>query len=302
MSPNNSSENRDASLGDHLFAFIQKLLPQHALSGLMHKITRIPHPGFKNAFIGFFMKRFKIDLGEAQIQDPKAFSCFNQFFTRALKADARPICETSGSIACPVDGAVSQAGPIQGETIFQAKGRSFDLTQLLGGSEQRAAPFQDGSFTTIYLSPRDYHRIHMPVAGTLKEMVHIPGKLFSVNPATTRTIDALFARNERVAALFDTEIGPMAVIMVGAIFVGSIETVWAGEITPPYGSQVRDWQYEREQAIHLNKGEELGRFNMGSTVVLLFGAQAVEWLEEFKAEETVRMGQAIGQSQSREQA
>jgi phosphatidylserine decarboxylase len=190
---------------------------------------------------------------------------------------------------------VSQAGVAAGAALFQAKGRTFDLVRLLGGSAERAAPFRGGSFATLYLSPRDYHRIHMPLAGTLREMVCVPGRLFSVSPATTRTVPELFARNERVAAVFDTDAGPLALVLVGAVFVGSIETVWHGVVTPPREREVRRWEYPLG-AVRLEKGQELGRFNMGSTVIVLFGKDAVRWRPELVPERRVRMGETVGEA------
>ncbi|GAB6041041.1 archaetidylserine decarboxylase [Endothiovibrio diazotrophicus] len=281
-------------LVDYLKALPQYLYPHHPLSRMMHAATRCCCPRLKNPFTRWFVRRFGIDLSEAAQPDPLAYPHFNAFFTRALREGARPLAGGEAVVVSPVDGTVSQLGAIRGGDIFQAKGRRFDLTTLLGGDPARAAPFRDGAFATIYLSPRDYHRIHMPLAGRLTGMVHVPGRLFSVNPATTRVIPGLFARNERVVALFDTAAGPMAVVMVGAIFVGSIETVWAGEVTPPAGSRVSAWGYPADEAPRLVRGEELGRFNMGSTVILLFGRDRLEWDERLAAGGGLRMGQALG--------
>lgn len=283
-----------APLMDHLKSWPQYLLPGHLLSRLMQGITRIRARGFKNAFTTWFVKHFSVNMDEALESDPLAYEHFNAFFTRALKPGARPLVEGRYDIACPVDGTVSQAGPIDDDRIFQAKGHDYSLTQLLGGAEKHAADFRDGNFATLYLSPRDYHRIHMPIDGTLREMVHIPGRLFSVNAATTRMVPGLFARNERVVALFDTAAGPMAMVMVGAIFVGSIETVWSGVVTPPAGRVVRRWRYDKDaQPLQLARGEELGRFNMGSTVIVLFGREAIDWADSITPEATVRMGQRL---------
>ncbi len=285
---------RSASLIDYLKALPQYLMPGHLVSRGIHNFTRIRTPGIKNPFTRWFIKQFKINLDEALNADPSAYEHFNAFFTRELKPGVRPIVKGDDTVACPVDGAVSQAEPIRNGRVFQAKGHDYSLETLLGGSAERAAPFQEGIFTTIYLSPSDYHRIHMPVTGTLKEMVHVPGRLFSVNPATTRVIPGLFARNERVVSIFDTAFGPMAMVKVGAVNVGSVETVWAGEVTPPAGRVVRSWHYEGDEAITLQKGEEMGRFNMGSTVILVFGPNAVEWAEGTKADNKVRLGQLLG--------
>lgn len=287
-------QHNDGATGiDYLKALPQYLMPGHLVSRLIHTFTRIRHPAIKNRFTGWFVKQFNVNMDEAAESDPLAYEHFNAFFTRELKPGARPIVSGEKQLACPVDGAVSQVGDIVEGRIFQAKGHDYSLEQLLGGSEKRAAPFQGGSFTTIYLSPRDYHRIHMPIDGTLREMVHVPGRLFSVNPATTRVIPGLFARNERVVSLFDTAAGPMALVKVGAVNVGSIETVWAGEVTPPAGRVVRTRRYEGEEAIQLKKGEEMGRFNMGSTVILVFGPDVVEWADTTQPGATVKLGQEL---------
>lgn len=244
--------------------------------------------------ISQIIKAYNVNMSEALTQDLNAYPSFNHFFTRQLKAGVRPITEAANSIACPADGVVSQAGKIQADTIFQAKGKSFTVTQLLGGDSERAKPFEDGLFSTIYLSPRDYHRLHIPVTGTLKEMLHVPGRLFSVNAATTESVPGLFARNERVVCIFDTEIGEMALILVGAIFVSSIETVWHGVVTPPSCEQVRSWHYSKEN-ITLEKGAEMGRFNMGSTIIVLFGNHKARWQSDFAAGKAVKMGEAIGE-------
>ena len=283
----------NASLIDYLKALPQYLMPGHLISRLIHAFTRMRYPIIKNRFTAWFIKQFKVNMEEALVSDPYAYEHFNAFFTRELKPGVRPIVNGKSELACPVDGAVSQAGQIENGRIFQAKGHDYSLEQLLGGTAERTKPFQGGSFTTIYLSPRDYHRIHMPVTGTLREMVHIPGRLFSVNPATTRVIPGLFARNERVVSIFDTEVGPMAMVKVGAVNVGSIETVWAGMVTPPAGRVVRTWHYEGDEAITLEKGAEMGRFNMGSTVIVVFGPEAVELAEEIQPGASVKLGQLL---------
>lgn len=257
-------------------------------------MARVRAPWFKNALIGWVVRHFDVDMSEAADANPTSYDTFNSFFTRALRADARPLAAGEDAVLCPVDGAVSQAGHIDEQRIFQAKGHDFDLTTLLGGSAQRAAPFRGGRFATLYLSPRDYHRIHIPLAGRLLEMVYIPGRLFSVNAATTSAIPGLFARNERVVAIFETHAGPMAVVMVGAINVGSIETVWAGEITPPRGKDVQTCIYSAAEGLEFERGAEIGRFNIGSTVILAFGADKVDWSAELQPDATVRMGQQIG--------
>lgn len=276
-----------------LTTFPQYALPHHTLSRLMSSLTHCENKAWKNLFIKQVIRHYGVNMDEALDENIDAYQSFNHFFTRELKPGARPLTTEKNAIACPADGAVSQAGDISGGDIFQAKGKSFTAIELLGGCPQRAQPFENGKFATIYLSPKDYHRLHMPLTGTLKEMVHIPGRLFSVNAATTRSVPRLFARNERVAAIFDTEAGPMALVLVGAIFVCSIETVWHGVVTPPTVSSVRTWQYDSD-APTLNIGEEMGRFNMGSTVVILFGPNKAQWTEEFNADRRVKLGELIG--------
>jgi len=286
------------TLKDRLITWVtQYPVPHHLCSKGMHALTRCRIKPLKNFLIKRAIKILNIDMSIAEQTDINTYENFNAFFTRTLKPGARPFPSGLNELGCPVDGAISQIGNIKGGKIFQAKNFDFDLTTLLGGCEARATPFKDGSFTTIYLSPRDYHRIHMPVKGELLEMVHIPGRLFSVSPRTTANIPGLFARNERVVALFATEHGPMAMILVGAIFVGSIDTVWGGNVAPRKGSLVRVWDYRNQhknvKPIILDKGEEMGRFNMGSTVILLFGKDAINWNESIKANDPVNMGQLL---------
>lgn len=271
----------------------QYILPHHALSRMMSVLTHSENKAWKNLFIKQIIRHYGVNMNETLEQDINAYKSFNHFFTRELKPSARPVTVEKQAIACPADGAVSQAGNISGGRIFQAKGKSFTAIDLLGGNAERAEPFNEGMFTTIYLSPKDYHRLHMPLTGILKEMVHIPGRLFSVNTATTNSVPGLFARNERVAAIFDTEAGPMALVLVGAIFVSSIETVWHGVVTPPTISSVQSWQYQ-DKAPVLRMGEEMGRFNMGSTIIVLFGKDKVQWNDDFKAEKIVKLGEMIG--------
>ncbi len=285
-----------ARLSDSLRNLPQYLLPQRLLTRLVYRLARVRARWLKDVLIRQFARRFRVTLDEALEPDAGAYADFNAFFTRALKPGARPVAPGDRTVCCPVDGAVSQIGLAEADTLLQAKGRTFSLTALLGGDLERARPFQGGAFATLYLSPRDYHRIHLPLAGQLREMVHIPGKLFSVSPLTTRMVPELFARNERVATLFDTPAGPMALVLVGAINVSSIETVWAGTITPPLGTTIRRWSYppNGDGAVRLDKGAELGRFNMGSTVILLFGQGAVRWETEIRPGAAVRMGQRLG--------
>ena len=242
-----------------LFIFMQYILPHHTLSRLIGRFAECETPWFKNRLIAWFIKRYNVNMSEALLEDPSAYKHFNDFFTRELKADARTADTTDKAVLSPADGAISQQGEIEYGRIFQAKGHSFSLLELLGGDAERAAPFMGGSFSTVYLSPKDYHRVHMPLTGILREMVYIPGRLFSVNQTTAGNVPELFARNERVACIFDTEHGPMAVVLVGAMVVASIETVWAGLITPPM-RELRSYDYSQaaRQPITLEKGMEMG--------------------------------------------
>ncbi len=283
---------RSASLSDRIKAWLQYPLPQHGISRLTHWLTRIETPGLKDWAIRDFVRRFGVDMSEAAEPDPTAYPTFNAFFTRSLRPGVRPIAMEADAVASPVDGAVSQLGKIEDGRIFQAKGQGFSALELLGGDVESAALFRDGAFATLYLSPKDYHRIHMPVSGTLRKMLHVPGRLFSVNPPTTRAVPRLFARNERVACLFDTDAGPMALVMVGAMNVASIETVWAGEITPPQRRSVCIWNYKAGE-FRLEKGAEASRFNMGSTVILLFAKDRIRWDAAFGPGSRVRMGMKL---------
>jgi len=277
-------------LKDRLFILTQYLTPHHLLSRLVGKIAESRAAWLKNRLIGWFVRRYQVDMSEAQEQNPLAFDSFNAFFTRALKEGARPLDGTAGAILCPADGAISQIGDIGHGRVFQAKGHSFSTHALLGGDSERAAPFLNGRFATIYLSPRDYHRVHMPITGTLREMIYVPGKLFSVNPLTASAVPDLFARNERVVCIFDTACGPMALVMVGAMIVAGMETVWAGQVAP-LKRQVKRFTYNAP--IELKAGAELGRFHLGSTVILLFGEQQVDWSGELDTASSVRMGQLL---------
>ncbi len=276
---------------DKLFILLQHILPKHSLSALMHKLARCKTPWVKQFIINTVIKQFGVNMSEAAQPDPEAYESFNAFFTRQLREDARPLEHDDTTIASPVDGTISQMGSIENGELFQAKGKSFNLSALLG-NDSLSSEFEDGQFTTVYLSPKDYHRIHFPVDGTLKKMVHVPGELFSVNQTTVEAIDELFARNERVIAFFDTPAGPMAIVMVGAIFVSSIETVWYGEVTPPRHNQIRQWQYSDNKQQY-KKNDEMARFNMGSTIVMLYGKDKVTWAENLAAGDAVQYGQVI---------
>lgn len=278
---------------EKLFAVLQLTLPHHALSRLIGALARSEIPWIKTLFIETFRKRFAIDLTEAQIEDADQFPSFNAFFTRALKPGARPLCDEAGAIVCPADGAISQLGRIRGSDLLQAKGRYFSLFELVGGDGALASEFINGSFATVYLSPKDYHRVHMPVSGTLREMIYVPGRLFSVNQATTRQIPDLFARNERAVCVFDTELGPMAVILVGAMIVAGIETVFAGQVTP-LARQITRRRFTDPAPVRLQQGDELGRFLLGSTAIVLFPPGVAQFNPGLTTDSPVRMGEKIG--------
>jgi phosphatidylserine decarboxylase len=284
----------EATFGDRAKSLPFYVLPHHAISRLVHAATRWRTPWWKNLLTRWFARQYEVDLSEAREPDLGAYSDFNAFFTRALRPDARPLPEDVDAVVSPADGTVSAIGPIDGGTLVQAKGHTFTVTELLGGDETLASRFHGGQFATVYLSPSDYHRVHIPASGRLREMIHIPGRLFGVAGFSVRAVNRLFARNERVAALFDTARGPMAVVMVGAINVSSIETVWSGVVTPPRGRRVRRWFYRGNDARSFRRGDEIGRFNLGSTVITLFGPEQIEWSPEIDARQKVRMGQALG--------
>ena len=286
-------EQASASSSDYLKSLPLYPLPHHAISRLTYRLTRVEAPWFKNAFINWFADTYKVDWSESLHQRPEDFIHFNAFFTRELRPGARPIEGDDATVVSPADGHISQIGHIDKDAVFQAKGHSFSVTELLGGDDARAAAFQNGRFATVYLSPRDYHRVHMPFGGRLRETVYIPGRLFSVAGHTARTVPNLFARNERLVTIFDTDAGPMALVLVGAINVAAIETVWSGLVTPPHRStiEVNDL---RGGHIELERGAEMGRFNMGSTAIVLFGNNAVDWLDTLQAEQPLRMGQTLG--------
>lgn len=286
------SEPAVPTLKDRLNTALLRILPQHLLAAAMYRVTRITTPWFKDLLIRRVIRHFGVDMAEAEQSDPTAYPSFNAFFTRALKTGARPLAE--GAVISPADGTVSQIGEIRGDRLLQAKRHHYDLSTLLGGDREQAETFRDGRFATVYLSPRDYHRVHMPYAGTLRSMVFVPGRLFSVNAATTQLVPQLFARNERLICLFDTDLGPMAVILVGAIFVGSMETVWHGETRGPRDQPTR-WVYRAEDRRSFAAGEEIGRFNMGSTVIVLLPEDAVSWDPAIGPLDHVRMGQALGE-------
>ena len=273
-----------------LFVWLQYAIPQHALSRLVLRATRIRWQWFKNWLVRSFLKLYTVDLTEAAESDPLRYGSFNEFFTRALKADARAIAPDLNAIACPADGVISEAGSIVGDTLLQAKGRRFTLGELLA-ARPWASRFEGGSFATIYLAPFNYHRVHLPLRGQLKETVYVPGRLFSVNAATASHVPKLFARNERVLTLFDAACGEFALILVGALNVGSIATVWSGDVTPAARRVLTVLPLQR---CAFPKGAELGRFNMGSTVILLFAARRARWHPGVHAGLSVRLGESLG--------
>ncbi|MEQ6915988.1 archaetidylserine decarboxylase [Halomonas aquatica] len=270
-----------------LFALIQYPLPHHLLSRLVGWLADCRLPWLKNALVQAFIRQFRVDMDEAAESDPTAYASFNDFFTRALEDDARPIGE---GVVSPADGTLSQFGPIEAGQLLQAKGHYFSTMELLGGDGEAAHRYLGGAFATVYLSPSDYHRVHMPMAGTLTEMVYVPGRLFSVNAATTHHVPNLFARNERLVCHFDTEQGPMAMVLVGAMIVAAIETVWAGQVTPLSGEVQR---VRFDTPVRLEKGEEMGRFKLGSTVVMAF-AEPVTFSDDLTLGAKVQMGQTLG--------
>jgi len=272
------------------------VLPQYLLPKLA--LTRLAGLGARSAYgplttwvIERFIARYKVNMAEALEDQPADYKTFNDFFTRALKPGARPLA--SSTWVCPVDGAISQCGRIEKDQIFQAKGHHYSTRALVGGDAHLAALFDDGHFATLYLSPRDYHRIHMPIAGKLKRMVHVPGDLFSVNPTTARGVPGLFARNERVVCEFETVHGPMVMVLVGATIVGSMATVWHGQVNPPRPGTVREWRYE-SQDIQLAQGQEMGRFLLGSTVVILMPQNRIQFPADWVTARAVHMGETMG--------
>ncbi|MDX5363568.1 MAG: archaetidylserine decarboxylase [Pseudazoarcus pumilus] len=278
-------------MSDRLAVLPQYLLPKRALTMLMGRLAALEGGAATTAVIRWFIRRYGVNMGEAANPDVTAYASFNEFFTRPLREDARPLAPAD--FVCPVDGAISQCGPLDGERLVQAKGHDYTATALLGGNRELAAQFREGSFATLYLSPRDYHRIHMPCTGRLRSMVHVPGDLFSVNPLTARAVPGLFARNERVVCVFDSEHGPFALVLVGATIVGSMATVWHGVVNPPRPGVVREWSYANGE-VTLERGAEMGRFLLGSTVVMLFPRDALVLASDWEAGRPVRMGEAMG--------
>ncbi|MHA6879024.1 archaetidylserine decarboxylase [Ralstonia pseudosolanacearum] len=277
-------------MSERLFVQLQHLLPKLLITRLFGCFARRRVGALTQWAIRRFVARYNVNLAEAMQTEPGAYATFNDFFTRALRPGARPLA--TARLICPVDGAISQFGRIERDQIFQAKGKSFSSSALLAGNEEQARQFDDGLFATLYLSPRDYHRIHMPCDGRLISMRYVPGELYSVNPATARAIDALFARNERVVCDFDSPHGPFALVLVGAAIVGSIATAWHGVVNPPRSRSVRHWDY-RDRHITLKQGEEMGRFLLGSTVVLLFPQGPLQFNPDWAPTRAVHLGEAM---------
>lgn len=277
---------------DKIKVGLQYWIPQHGLTRLVGKLASAKAGGLTTAVIRWFIKQYKVNMNEALHSNPEHFKTFNEFFVRELKEDARPITEGDSVITHPADACVSQFGPIEQGELIQAKGHTYTALELLGGDSELAKEFDEGEFATLYLSPRDYHRVHMPCDGTLRQMIYVPGDLFSVNPLTAENVPNLFARNERVVCIFDTEFGPMAQVLVGATIVGSIELIWAGTVTPPRGNTVYRWDYpaEGDKSVVLKKGEEMGRFKLGSTVINLFAKDSVSFDETMRLNAPTVMG------------
>jgi phosphatidylserine decarboxylase len=278
------------------FVALQYVLPKHALSRLIYSVARSQSPAVRNTFLRIFLRSYHINMSEAAQQDPFAYRSFNDFFTRALRPGVRPVDHEAGVVVSPVDGTVSQCGPIEDDQLFQAKGHHYSLQELLAGDAEAAAAYRNGSFACIYLAPFNYHRIHMPYEGTVRDNVYVPGELFSVNAVTARGVPSVFARNERLICDFVTPLGRMAVILVGALFVGSIETVHCGEVNPPPRGRKSPVRVATGLGRQFAKGEELGRFNMGSTVVLLFERNRIAWDPTLVAESTVQLGRPIARA------
>ena len=278
-------------MSDRLAVLPQYLLPKGALTNFAGRIAGAKGGAMTTRLIRWFVGRYNVNMDEALDPDITHYTSFNDFFTRALRPDARPLAQAD--YVCPVDGRISQFGSIDKDQIFQAKGHNFSTTALVGGDAALAAQFEHGSFANLYLSPRDYHRIHMPCDGRLTRMIYVPGELFSVNPTTARGIPGLFARNERVVCVFDTANGPFVMTLVGATIVGSMATVWHGVVNPPRTGEIRDWSYANDNVV-LKQGEELGRFLLGSTVVMLFPQGTINFNANWQPAGPVQLGEVMG--------
>ena len=287
-----------AILNARLFSMLLYLLPHQLLSRCWWSVVRCRWRPLKNWLIGWVINRYQVDLDEAESADPEDYPNLNAFFVRSLRSGCRPMTEERNALVAPADGVVSQFGSIQDGRLLQAKGQDFSAEKLLGGDPVLAAEFDQGEFCTVYLAPRDYHRVHMPIAGQLRKMIHVPGRLFSVQEKTARTVPDLYARNERVVTIFDTPAGPLAQVLVGAIFVSSMETVWHGGVNLP-GERGALWSAEYPAdgpgAVLLDRGAEMGRFNMGSTVIVLLPRDALQWNAQLQSGSSVKMGETLGQ-------
>ena len=277
-------------MSDRLFVLSQYVMPKLALTRLAGWGASARGGALTTAFIRWFIGRYGVNMAEAANPDPAAYPTFNEFFTRPLKPGARPLA--TADWVCPVDGAISQFGPIRKDQIYQAKGHAYSTTALVGGDAALAARFEDGHFATLYLSPKDYHRIHMPAGGRLVRMIHVPGDLFSVNPATAQGVPGLFARNERVVCVFESPRGPFVMVLVGATVVGSMATTWHGVVNPPRPGTVRDWRYD-QQPVDFKQGDEMGRFLLGSTVVMLFPKGDLRFNPQWAPTRPIRMGEVM---------
>ena len=277
---------------DRFAVLLQYFLPKQILTVIAGKVADARCGKWTTRLIVWFIGRYKVNMTEAANPDINSYATFNDFFTRALKSDARPLA--AAEYICPVDGAISQFGQIDKDQLFQAKGHTYSTDALVGGDRYLSTLFYGGNFATIYLSPKDYHRIHMPCDGHLTRMIYVPGDLFSVNPVTARGVPGLFARNERVVCVFDSAHGPFVLTLVGATIVGSMATVWHGVVNPPRTGQIREWRYY-DQHIELKKGEEMGRFLLGSTVVMLFPKDTLTFNPQWAPAQAVRMGEAMGE-------
>ena len=278
-------------MNDRLSVLLQSLLPKYALTVAVGALAGTRGGALTHAAVRRFIARYGVDMGEAAHPAIEHYPTFNEFFTRPLREGARSLADAPW--VCPVDGAISQFGSITGDRIFQAKGHDYTTRALVGGDAALAARFENGAFATLYLSPRDYHRIHMPCRGRVRRMIHVPGSLYSVNPATARGVPGLFARNERVVCVFESEHGPFVMALVGATIVGSMATVWHGVVNPPRPGTVREWLYDDAGAF-LERGAEMGRFLLGSTVVMLFPRDTLRFNPDWAPERAIRMGEAMG--------
>ena len=280
-------------MSDRLAVLPQYFLPKQALTLLAGKIAGAKGGHWTTSLIRWFVGRYQVNMAEAANPDIASYASFNEFFTRPLRADARPL--DAANLICPVDGAISQFGAIEHDQIFQAKGHQYSTTALVGGDQELAMQFENGSFATMYLSPKDYHRIHMPCDGRLTRMIYVPGELFSVNPTTARGVPGVFARNERVVCVFDSVAGAFILTLVGATIVGSMATVWHGVVNPPRTDKIREWRYD-DQDISLKKGEEMGRFLLGSTVVMLFPQNTLRFNADWSPTGAIKMGEKMSES------